>query len=254
MAPKLTGALYTYRTHALYVGPLIAAARHKHHAGQIMWVPAGVEVEGPEGPARRAVLHVVRPHEAHRHDAAPAAAVLWVDRDDLRWDRAQAARDTTLPNWGSRLEEPLEPAAARELAEALLALVAPTHEASACVPRHPAVKRMCALLDANSGQTELRVGEFARRAGLSVRQLRQRFTEELGINPSAYLRWRRLRRAIAAVAAGATLTEGALEGGFADGAHFSRVFQAQFGMAPSQAFSSVQFAGALDDSASGARF
>jgi AraC-like DNA-binding protein len=87
--------------------------------------------------------------------------------------------------------------------------------------------------------------QLARQSGLSARQLRHRFTAELGLNPSAYRRWRRLRHAIAAVGRGATLTEGALEAGFADGAHFSRVFHAQFGMAPSQAFASVQFVGSL---------
>lgn len=35
MTARLTGALYTYQTHILYVGPLIASARHKIHAGQV---------------------------------------------------------------------------------------------------------------------------------------------------------------------------------------------------------------------------
>ncbi len=87
--------------------------------------------------------------------------------------------------------------------------------------------------------------QLARQSGLSLRQLRHRFTDELGLNPRAYLRWRRLRRAVASVESGASLTEAALAGGFADGAHFSRVFQAQFGMAPSQALSSVRFGGTL---------
>ncbi len=39
------------------------------------------------------------------------------------------------------------------------------------------------------------------------------------------------------------MTQAALESGFADSAHFSRVFQAHFGMAPSRAVSSVRFVG-----------
>jgi len=105
---------------------------------------------------------------------------------------------------------------------------------------------MCAPLDAAPSDQELRVGDLARQSGLSVRQLRHRFTQELGLNPRAYLRWRRLRRTIASTAHGATLTEAAVESGFADGAHLCRVFQVQFGMAPSQALSSVRFAGSLD--------
>jgi len=104
---------------------------------------------------------------------------------------------------------------------------------------------MCALLESTASEREISMTELARQSGLSMRQLRHRFTEELGINPSAYLRWRRLRRAMASIERGATLTQAALEGGFADGAHFSRVFQAHFGMAPSRAVSSVRFVGSL---------
>jgi AraC-like DNA-binding protein len=240
MSGRLTGVFHTYSTHALYVGPLIAASRHEHHAGQIMWAPGGVEVEGEHGPSRR-VVHCLRPHEAHRHGAAAVAAVLWVDRDDVRWDPGPSEPTLRLPG-GLTLDAPVGPELAQVVAGALLGVVAPQHDARAREPRHPAVRRMCSLLDDQTADGKLGIGELARHSGLSARQLRHRFTAELGINPSAYRRWRRLRHAIVAVGRGATLTEGAHEGGFADGAHFSRVFQAQFGMAPSQAFASVHFA------------
>lgn len=248
MASRLTGALYTYRTHVFYVGPLIASSPHKHHAGQVMWVPGGVDVADEDG-ARHVFTHVVPPDRSHSHSAATAAAVLWVDRDDLQWDRAaNMLRDLSRalpPTLGSRLDEALAPGDAREVARALLDVIAPANDSELHAPRHPAVKRMCALLDTTASEREISVTQLAQQSGLSMRQLRHRFTEELGINPSAYLRWRRLRRAISAIERGATLTRAALEGGFADGAHFSRVFQAQFGMAPSQALSSVRFAGPL---------
>lgn len=239
MPARLTGALYIYPTHALYVGPLIATTWHRHHAGQITWAPDGLDVENEDGQARCVTTQLVPPHAAHRHGAVARAAVVWIDRDDLRWDHA--SHTSFDPAAAPCLELPLAPEAARRLAEALFGLVAPDHDRDAHVPLHPAVKRMCALLDANT-TSELSIDKLAGQSGLSVRQLRHRFTQEIGINPSAYLRWRRLRRAIAVVEAGGTLTEGALEGGFADGAHFTRVFQAQFGMAPSQAFASVHFA------------
>lgn len=239
MPARLTGQLYIYPTHGLYVGPLIATARHQHHSGQITWAPDGLEVEVEDGDAQRVVTHLVPPHVSHRHGPAPRAAVVWLDLDDLRWDCARPAQ--FVPPAGLCMDEPLEAEPARELADALLTLVAPG-DANARVALHPAVKRMCALLDANTNTAELSLAALARQAGLSPRQLRHQFTQEIGINPSAYLRWRRLRRAAAAIERGATLTEAAIEGGFADGAHFSRVFHAQFGMTPSQAFSSVHFA------------
>jgi AraC-like DNA-binding protein len=238
---KLTGALYTYPTHGLYIGALIATARHGHHAGQIVWAPEGIDVAGEDGCVRRVVTNVVPPHALHSHGPTAVAAMLWIDRDDLRWDRVSHGASFAPPDIRLSRDEPVDADTARALADALLAVVAPAPGLSACVPRHPAVKRMCTLLDDNVVTPERSIERLAQLSGLSARQLRHCFTQELGINPSAYRRWRRLRQAFSAVERGATLTEAALAGGFADSAHFSRVFQAQFGMAPSQAFSSVRF-------------
>ena len=41
MAERVTGVVYAFETHILFVGALVATARHKHHAGQVMWVPGG---------------------------------------------------------------------------------------------------------------------------------------------------------------------------------------------------------------------
>lgn len=231
MAARLTGVLYTYETHVLYVGALIASARHQHHAGQVFWVPGGLVVADEEGLERRVSTHFVPPNEAHGHGAAEAAAVLWVDRDDLQWDRASKSPHDLpfevplrrLPGVvsatvGARPSELLAPEDAREVARALLAVVAPAHGSQGYAPRHPAVMRMCTLLDGTAPDHEISITELAQQSGLSVRQLRHRFTEELGINPRAYLRWRRMRRAIASIERGASLTEAALDGGFADGA------------------------------------
>jgi AraC-like DNA-binding protein len=249
MAARLTGTLFTHQAHALYVGPLTASARHKHHAGQVIWAPDGLAVEDANGSRRVVTTHVVAPDTFHSHGATAAAAVLWVDRDDLQWDRAlKTPTDlcrALAQTMSARLGESLAPDDAREVACALLDAVAPDDCSEALAPRHPAVKRMCALLDTSASQRDIRVTQLAQQSGLSIRQLRQRFTEQLGIGPRAYLRWRRLRRAFESIERGATLTVAAMEGGFADGAHFSRVFQSQFGMPPSQALLSVRFAGRL---------
>jgi AraC-like DNA-binding protein len=250
MTAKLTGAAYTYQTHLLYVGPLIASARHKHHAGQVMWVPDGLTIADEHRVERRVSTYLVPPDRFHSHSAAAAAAVLWVDRDDLQWQRVLAEpRDFSqqLPAaLAAKLRPPIAIGDARALARELLEIVAPARGGRALAARHPAVERMCALLDDNAPEHDVSMTQLARQSGLSMRQLRHRFTEELGINPRAYLRWRRLRRALSSIKRGATLTEAAVEGGFADGAHFSRVYLATFGMAPSSALSQVQFCGSLD--------
>ena len=45
-----------------------------------------------------------------------------------------------------------------------------------------------------------------------------------------YVLWQRMERAVAEYAAGATLTDAAYAGGFADSAHFSRTFRRMFGL------------------------
>src|SRR5262249_55720440 len=247
MAARLTGSLYTYQAHVLYVGPLIASARHEHHAGQVLWAPGGVVVHGEGCSERRVATHLVPPNMSHGHGAAAAAAVLWVDSGDLSWDRVLPTSwdvSSTFPcAVGARLGESLAREEAREVAQALLDVA---RASQGHAPLHPAVSRMRALLDAAPCDREPRIAELAQQSGLSVRQLRHRFTQELGLNPRAYRRWRRLRQTIASIQQGATLTQAALDSGFADSAHLCRVFHVHFGMAPSQALSSVHFAGSLD--------
>lgn len=73
--------------------------------------------------------------------------------------------------------------------------------------------------------------------GVSLRRLYTLFAEEVG-PVAAYIRTRRLERArgllLGAEGAGATVTEVALECGFTDPAHFSRLFQQAYGCSPTR--------------------
>jgi AraC-like DNA-binding protein len=95
---------------------------------------------------------------------------------------------------------------------------------------------MCAYLD---GSDEVDLASLSHEAGLSPRQMRHAFARDVGLSMRAYLRWKRLRRAIAAVEEGASLSAAAASAGFADSAHLSRVFREQFGMTPTQGLSSI---------------
>ena len=59
------------------------------------------------------------------------------------------------------------------------------------------------------------------------------FTQQVGMPLRKYLLWRRLLFGIRRLGNGASVTSAAVEAGFADGAHFSRVFRATFGCKPS---------------------
>jgi AraC-like DNA-binding protein len=251
MPKSLSGTLFTLEDHFMYVGPLLRSAPHAHHAGQIMWVPDGIALQRGDETPSRATFAVIRPDQVHAHEDASFAAVLWLDGDDVRWTRHEplaVSLPTTLPELAPR-GSALSPSASQSLAQRLLRTFAPG-EPCRGVERHPAVRRMCALLDAGSTTPshELSLTQLARRAGLSERQLRAVFARDTGLTPRAYLRWRRLRRAVASIREGASLTMAAVEAGFADGAHFSRVFHAQFGMSPHSAFASLHFGDVLPSS------
>jgi AraC-like DNA-binding protein len=65
---------------------------------------------------------------------------------------------------------------------------------------------------------------------LSDTRLRHLFVEQTGLAFRTYLVWLRLVRAVQLYAEGATLTEAAHAAGFADSAHFSRIFKRTFGL------------------------
>jgi len=89
-------------------------------------------------------------------------------------------------------------------------------------PRHPAARRMCAHLD---GSDHVDLASLSHEAGLSPRQMRHAFPRDVGLSMRAYLRWKRLRRAIAAVEGGASLSAAAASAGFADSAHLPRALR-----------------------------
>ena len=79
------------------------------------------------------------------------------------------------------------------------------------------------------------VAGAAAAAGLSPSRLRALAHHQLGTPLTAWLAWRRLERAGRALAAGASLAEAAIDAGFADQAHLSRVTRQVFGITPATA-------------------
>jgi AraC family transcriptional regulator len=65
---------------------------------------------------------------------------------------------------------------------------------------------------------------------LSGSRLRHLFVEQTGLAFRTYLLWLRLVRAVQLYSEGQSLTEAAHQAGFADSAHFSRVFKRTFGL------------------------
>lgn len=113
------------------------------------------------------------------------------------------------------------------------------------IPAAPAgavarVRQVLELLSGGSWHgTTLDLASLAARAALSPSRFAQCLRTETGLPLRAYLRWLRLQRAVAAVLAGATLTQAAHEAGFADAAHLTRTFRRHFGHAPSAIFATI---------------
>jgi AraC-like DNA-binding protein len=73
----------------------------------------------------------------------------------------------------------------------------------------------------------------AQSVGLSPSRLRHLFVAQTGLPFRVFLLWLRITKAVELFAAGASLTESAHAAGFADSAHFSRMFRRMYGIAAS---------------------
>jgi AraC-like DNA-binding protein len=87
------------------------------------------------------------------------------------------------------------------------------------------------LLHANAA-TPLSLALLAKHAGVGRYQVIRDFRQVLRMSPGDYLRYVRLANARQMLRKGATLTEAAIDAGYSDQSHFSRVFKRVFGYTP----------------------
>lgn len=152
----------------------------------------------PQAPLAAALLASIHPARAA---AAPAALV-------------DAVRGTSPPHWAARLT-----AATGAGAPVLDARLAAALQTAAIDPAPGAVARAAVAV------------------GLSEPRLRAITRQQLGAPLSQWLLWRKLEQAARAMAAGASLAAAAVDGGFADQAHFARTMKRMFGVTPAVAAS-----------------
>lgn len=136
-----------------------------------------------------------------------------------------------------RLSETEWEAAAQSAAELLLTLsgelVAATNEPSAS--RAALLQRLYATIERSMGGEDISIADIAQAEGISERYVQKLF-ESTGESFSHYVRERRLQRAWHDLAnpaeAAVPIAEIAYRCGFADAAHFSRLFRERFGLPP----------------------
>ncbi len=98
-------------------------------------------------------------------------------------------------------------------------------------PRSPALARLCEALYARPGDP-LSTPEWGRRLGMSQRTLARRFHEETAMTLRAWRRRLRLFRGIELLEAGTSVTDVALELGYASASAFIYMFRVETGDSP----------------------
>lgn len=120
-------------------------------------------------------------------------------------------------------------------AEAFFARLEPLLEAGAAASGFRVDARIERTVERikRSPRDSLSVAVLAAEVGLSPSRLLALFKAHVGIPIRRYRLWRRLYQSTLRLSAGCSLTEAAMEAGFADSPHFSRTYLDMIGMQPS---------------------
>lgn len=122
-------------------------------------------------------------------------------------------------------------------------------------PPAPLDRRLAAVMQRihEDPAADAGLDELAAAVGLSGHRLQHLFKEITGTTLRRYRLWKRVFLVGRRLGTGASLTEAALEAGFADSSHLSRSFRQLFGMTPSELFSHLRIIVGDDDRAGASR-
>ena len=242
---KWVAVLYLTPGSALYVGPLAATSRHRHHAVQACVGPeVGFRLRlGARDPWRTFAAAVVDADVSHEFDGrGEVHAMLYLEPEcgKERLNAIPAGSVLTVPD-GDGLDSirrgMVDIVASRFAPEKVLEL----HRqmllvlGRAVTERHHLDQRIERLLEAmrRSPDAAWSLSDAAKVLALSPGRARHLFIGEIGISLRRFRRWIRLEAALHVLADGESLTTAAHSAGFADSAHLSRAFREMFGMTPS---------------------
>ena len=239
-----------------------AFSRHRHDTYAICLTDAGVQAFDYRGATRISTpgqVVVLHPDEAHDGRAAAPEGfgyrIIYLPPGRIaEAARAACGRPVPLPF----VREPVaaQPTLARAVAEAFLDFPAPLEplavdalieatargllaaDPSARRPRRlpadaAAVERARAFLDAERRRV-VASAELEAVSGLDRFTLARQFRQSHGTSPYRYLLLRRLDLVRPEIRAGRPLAAVALDAGFADQAHMTRLFRAAYGLSPTE--------------------
>jgi AraC-like DNA-binding protein len=217
---------------------------HAHHAIQIVVALDGmVAIAGEDDRWRRGPGIIVQPDVVHSFDCSGAmGAMLFVDPESSEgaWlhraleQEIAVAPDARLASSVSELrafvEQPFESMEVGELIRHCVRALSP-----GAPPARHLDERITKVLSAIRGRDDLRVSldDAAKLAFLSPSRFAHLFKDQVGLPFSRYMLWRKLTRAMVAIASERTIAAAAQAADFADAAHLTRTFYQMVGMAPS---------------------
>ncbi|MEU1390803.1 MULTISPECIES: helix-turn-helix domain-containing protein [unclassified Nonomuraea] len=221
----MTSRFFIGEGYASYQGPSADNSLHRHAAYQVTTAVEGeVAVIDERGTCHRGPALIIPPMVRHRMPGAPDVRIWFVEP---QCSYASALRDRCAAGPGTSSTGGVITAAAdlHALREEDFRLVAAPRPSGALDPR--LVVAMEVLTSRN-----LLVAAAAAQAGLSPQRLRALARLQLGMPLARWRIWRRLTRAARALADGRSIAEAALDGGFADQAHFHRQLRDMLGLTP----------------------
>ena len=217
---------------------------HAHHAIQIVVALDGmVAIRGEDNRWRRGPGIIVQPDVLHSFDCSGAmGAMLFVDpesNEGMWLHRAleqeiaivpEARLASTVSELRTFVEQPIESMKVGELIRHCVHALSP-----GAPPARQLDPRVTKVLEAIRARDELRVSldDAAQLAFLSPSRFAHLFRDQVGLPYSRYMLWRKLTRAMVAIASERTIAAAAQAADFADAAHLTRTFYQMVGMAPS---------------------
>ena len=236
--------MFIWPDRALFIGDRSVTDLHAHHAVELSvalddsgidMATAAVEHRGIPG----AVVRSDAEHQLAIH--GPKIAILYIEPRSAvgvalaRWlgerDLVPVPDDvaaTHRPGLAALFRADADLAAAQAacgaLTEAFAGVTAP-------LQRDVRIDRALAFLNAHVEAAPTQA-EVASEVGLSASRFGHLFSAQVGLPMRRYLLWMRLRHALTAALAGASMVEAAHAAGFADAAHFTRTCKRMFGLPP----------------------
>ncbi|MDP3852585.1 helix-turn-helix domain-containing protein [Phenylobacterium sp.] len=243
MAPP--ARLYSWGARALFLGEALGLSAHRNAVGVLALGLEGafdvaLDPADPAAGQRRCRAALIPPNTLHHLTSTHGLmAFLYVDARSPDLARLQGLVREPGPRAGFDL------AGEAELIASLARLArgaASWSETRPCLdallcgeasPRDPRIKQALDLLHADPAARPS-LAALAAGAGLSTSRFIHLFKTATGVPLRRYKLWIAMGAAMRAIVAGETLTNAALDAGFASSAHFSASFREMFGMEPSR--------------------